>query len=421
MFFINIKGCKVRLKKSILLSIICVFSILNLSASDKGEFIIKIPQDVYEENLGPDKIFIHYLDSSKLFCITDETNIFIVDANKKKVIRKLRYHSSAIQGLDVSNSSIISFDKDNEIVKWNINSTKPDAIYNFNDKLSIESISLDPNDNAFIVGLKKGFIDGNFNLKLNQNEFKMGLKAHTDDVYSVDFNNDGKYILSASKSGKIKLWSFKGLKNIREFDFYPYDSLPVLFSPVDNVFASSQSKNKIFIQNINGLVQSIINLKRNIKKMKFSKDGKYLLVLNDSNEIQVFETSTGDFEAFFSSVITQNNIVDFDISGSNNDIILVYDTGAVYRLRWNSMLVPIESSLNKDLQNKFLESEGKKTDSEKIIKSEKQTALASNDVVDESEIKVKKQETRNKKQETRNKKQETRNKKQETRNKWRQA
>lgn len=115
------------------------------------------------------------------------------------------------------------------------------------------------------------------------------LEGLSDDVKSVYFSPDGKYIASSSDIGEkpIKLWSVDG-RLIRTFEgrFYNYSN--IFFSPCGKYVSSGVGK-EIKIWNIDGrLISNLKGHSSPVNSVSISRDGKFIASSSKHDKIKLW-------------------------------------------------------------------------------------------------------------------------------------
>ena len=142
---------------------------------------------------------------------------------------------------------------------------------------------------------------------------------HTRIVFSATFSPDGKYIVSASSDGTIRIWDVKTGKQSGELlkghrinvpststcDSPKYhvvrkkgdDVLSATFSPDGQYIVSASDDKTIRIWDAKTRKQIVEPLEGHtdtVKSATFSPDGKYIVSASDDNTVRIWDAKTGD-------------------------------------------------------------------------------------------------------------------------------
>lgn len=131
------------------------------------------------------------------------------------------------------------------------------------------------------------------------------LKGHQDQVFIANFSLDGKYIITASADKTVRIWNFSGqqLAIIKHQDYVDSASLsndgkriittsvtPPMTTIVDGKTAISSSNEKIArIWNLSGNL--LLQLQDKVNTARFSPDGKYILTASNDKTARIWDTS----------------------------------------------------------------------------------------------------------------------------------
>ncbi len=130
--------------------------------------------------------------------------------------------------------------------------------------------------------------------KLNKNHIKI-FSGHGDFVESVFFSPDGKYIISGSGDNTIRLWDISAGKCIRIFNKKDVGiARKIIFSPNGKYIAFTDLGGMIKMLSISdGLLKRRFKGHSLIHSIAFSLDGKYLVSGSDDGKIKLWDVSSG--------------------------------------------------------------------------------------------------------------------------------
>ena len=110
-----------------------------------------------------------------------------------------------------------------------------------------------------------------FNLTSSRPEFE--LIGHQGEIKALSFENQGKYLASASQDNSIRVWNFNDRREEFKLDL-PHELMHVCFSPDSRYLAYSTTKSKLYLCDL--------ALKRKIKLVTVLEDAQVCL-LHESN------------------------------------------------------------------------------------------------------------------------------------------
>ena len=173
-------------------------------------------------------------------------------------------------------SANLQTDSDNKFAKWR-------QICTFEHDDMVMSVAFSPNG-KYIVSASS---DGTVKLwDVEDEELVRTFEGHDDMVMSVAFSRDGKYIVSASDDDTVKLWEIKG-RQVRTFNDRVYS---VAFSPDGKYIVSGSGENtvKLWETGSGRLIHTFEGHDDYVSSVAFSPDGKYIVSGSDDNTINLW-------------------------------------------------------------------------------------------------------------------------------------
>jgi len=121
------------------------------------------------------------------------------------------------------------------------------------------------------------------------------LKGHSEDVFSVSFSCDGKYIASGGIDGTIKLWSVETGKWLKTCKGHTRIVYTVSFSPDGKYIASGGDDNtiKLWLPATWECLNTLKGHTKDVYTVSFSPDGKYIASGGGDNTIKLWLVETG--------------------------------------------------------------------------------------------------------------------------------
>ena len=120
--------------------------------------------------------------------------------------------------------------------------------------------------------------------------------GHTGSVNSAVFSLDGRYILSGSDDGTLKLWEISTGREVRTFRGHEYGVRPVAFSPDGRYGLSGGSSDKtlrLWDITTGREVRTFRGHEYGVTSVAFSPDGKHALSGSYDSTLKLWEIDTG--------------------------------------------------------------------------------------------------------------------------------
>ncbi len=174
------------------------------------------------------------------------------------------------------------------------------------------------------------------NAKLDMTDMgiaKKTFKGHSDDVNSVSFSNDGKFIASGSKDKTVKIWDFSTEKLLKEFKGHSDSVSSVSFSNDGKFIASGSDDHtvKIWDFSTGKLLKEFKGHSSRVNSVSFSNDGKFIASGSRDKTVKIWDFSTGkllkEFKGHSSSVesVSFSNDGKYIASGSWDKTVKTWD------------------------------------------------------------------------------------------------
>lgn len=161
------------------------------------------------------------------------------------------------------------------------------------------------------------------------------LVGHSSSVITALFSPDGKNIISSSRDATIRLWSTESGKEIRQFERNCRAFYSVAFAPSGDHIISVSNDNSLRLWDVqSGQEIKSFNCSDKIFTATFSPDGKYvvssavnnMLIMFDALSGKKIKTFSGHTDFVSSAVFTPDGIN--IVSGSNDKTIRIWDVSS---------------------------------------------------------------------------------------------
>ncbi|WP_165841048.1 WD40 domain-containing protein [Larkinella punicea] len=172
--------------------------------------------------------------------------------------------------------------------------------------------------------------------------------GHTEDIHSLAYSPNGRYVLSGSVDRTLKLWEFGTGKLLRTFEGHLYSVNSAVFSRngMYILSGSSDSTLKLWQVNTGKLVRTFEGHAGWVTSVAFSPNGKLVLSGSDDKTIKLWDVNTGKLMQTFEGHADEVNSVAFspnekyivsgsdDYYGSTDGTVKLWDvrTGTLIRM-----------------------------------------------------------------------------------------
>ncbi len=213
----------------------------NLISSLLGESGGGLDPIVNSVDISPDNRHIIYGDN--------EGKIVLLDINTGMVIKSLKGHTDSVSSVIFSPDGkyVVSMEggEDNTIRVWNIKTDKE-----INKFEGYNSVKFSPDSKYLVLWGKNKRVEL-WNIETGE-EVKR-FEGHTDDVFSVIFSPDGKYVVSkgVGEDNTIRVWDIKTGKDIKIFEGQKVGNNCVIFSRDGKYLVSISKYRTIILWDIN--------------------------------------------------------------------------------------------------------------------------------------------------------------------------
>ena len=224
-------------------------------------------------------------------------------------------NSETVFSIDISsNGMLASGGSDGSISIWNLTNKEMGKIKTISRAHSsgIRDITFSSNGEVLASASNDHSIKlwntntGNLNL-INrlENSSDTGIESHLSNVTSVAISHNGKLLASGSDDKTVKLWNVEAGKKLETIPGYSKYVEDVVFSPDDQLLATSTYNGKIVVWKINPSNEftkyrfirkqaSMSDNLRQVRDLAFSPNGKLLASASDDDTIKLWNPQTGN-------------------------------------------------------------------------------------------------------------------------------
>lgn len=215
----------------------------------------------------------------------------------------------------------------------------------FSKKYGVDLIRFTHHKNAVICASKNDWEESLRYWSLHDNRYLRYFKGHRDRVVSLAMNPTNDTFISASLDNTIRLWDLN--TNVCQGLMRRKGRPCVSFDPQGIIFATATSFNQIKLYDLRSYDKgpfSSFSLSVNpvdFTGMKFSPDGKYILLSTTTNVVFLIDAFTGELKQSYSGFVNNTQLAleasftpdgQFVFSGSEDGTVHIWETLSAKRI-----------------------------------------------------------------------------------------
>ena len=169
-----------------------------------------------------------------------------------------------------------------------------DLVQEFWESAEAMAVAFSPVDGARLVC---GFANGIARMYHVNDGYLMGLRGHTDLIYSVAFSPDGSLVATGSRDGTVRLWNESTGEEVGRLEGHGNYVYSVTFSANGEYLASGGRDHRIRIWDVvTGDEVRQIDTDQEVQSVSFSPDGTLLASASGRNHgfIRLWDAATGE-------------------------------------------------------------------------------------------------------------------------------
>lgn len=279
--------------------------------------------------------------NDEAFSLSEGDNIFLRDSNTYELLDSLNVKDVAqftfsTEGkkqvlLTVSKSGLFSVYNLADIDgKLRLVSDKPYFSRELSGRQEVTQVAFSQNSDFIALALKDNTIDLFFKLRISRQAYKNKLTGHWSDVCNLGFSKDSKYLASTAKDGTVIVWDCGTLnqkmiiKNI-----FMKNKVPAVFAGSSKLICC-HNETSFTVYNLDGEEQLTINTLHPIKKIKPMLNSRYISLLSDKNEIEIYDIIDNKWIGYIPQC-SAAPVTDYEFNSDCHYILIGAEDGCVYK------------------------------------------------------------------------------------------
>ncbi|MDM8559560.1 hypothetical protein [Candidatus Parabeggiatoa sp. HSG14] len=287
------------------------------------------PQQVYQVNVPLFSVALSS-DGQFLAAAGEKGTLALFDANSHQLIQNLQKHTGDISAVifHPQGQWLASAGDDKQIILWSLSDKEPIRKW----KTPESILALAVNSNGTILASGGDGKDNNISLwETKTGKLLNTLIGHQEEISSLAFSSDDKWLASGSYDDTAYLWKMKTGEISHILTGHTNDVESVTFSPDNKLLTTSSDKNILLWNTETGeQVQVLDGHKDIVFGVRFIDGGRSLASVSDDITLRIWNTQSGETMR----LLQKHTAGITDIATFGREIFTASSDGSV--MRWDS-------------------------------------------------------------------------------------
>lgn len=279
--------------------------------------------------------------NNEAFSFSEGNNIFLRDSKTYELLNTINIKniSNFTFSREGEKQVLLAISKDGFFFVYNLElkdgkltltSQQPYFSINMSNRRNISQVAFSENSDYIALAMEDNSINLFFKLRISKQAFSKKLSGHWSSIYNLGFSKDSKYLVSTSSDGTAMVWDCGNsnqkliLRNI-----YTENQVPALFLNNSNIICCD-SESSFAVYNLNGEKQLSINTLNKIRMIKPMLTGRYVSILTDENEIQIYDISNNKWIGYIPKC-SASMVTDYQFNKDCTYILIGTQDGCIYK------------------------------------------------------------------------------------------
>lgn len=203
----------------------------------------------------------------------------------------------------------------------------------------VKCVTFGKNSDYAALALEDNSINMFFKLRFTKDAIFKKLEGHSEEIFSLNFSTNEKYLASTSVDNHAIIWSCNSQEKLLEFsDIYTQSRIPVQFLSDSETIIAPENETTFCIYNIEGEKTISIDTLHKIKGIKPLNRQDTVAIVNENDEIELYDLSAKKWLGYIPSC-DLSEMTDFEFNSDNTRILMGYESGSIFEFSVKDVLL----------------------------------------------------------------------------------
>ncbi len=203
----------------------------------------------------------------------------------------------------------------------------------------VKCVTFGKNSDYAALALEDNSINMFFKLRFTKDAIFKKLEGHSEEIFSLNFSTNEKYLASTSVDNHAIIWSCNSQEKLLELtDIYTQSRIPVQFLSDSETIIAPENETTFCIYNIEGEKTISIDTLHKIKGIKPLNRQDTVAIVNENDEIELYDLSAKKWLGYIPSC-DLSEMTDFEFNSDNTRILMGYESGSIFEFAVKDVLL----------------------------------------------------------------------------------
>lgn len=203
----------------------------------------------------------------------------------------------------------------------------------------VKCVTFGKNSDYAALALEDNSINMFFKLRFTKDAIFKKLEGHSEEIFSLNFSTNEKYLASTSVDNHAIIWSCNSQEKLLELtDIYTQSRIPVQFLSDSETIIAPENETTFCIYNIEGEKTISIDTLHKIKGIKPLNRQDTVAIVNENDEIELYDLSAKKWLGYIPSC-DLSEMTDFEFNSDNTRILMGYESGSIFEFSVKDVLL----------------------------------------------------------------------------------